>query len=100
MTWGGMVVEFIKQINQARQRLKDVVANAKEHRTQYEVQLATAIVEHKHPQFCEGTDHDPAEKENLVATVLKTRNNRKTEKRSWKKLGRQIREFLKPETLK
>jgi hypothetical protein len=43
----------IKQINQARQKLKDVVANAKEHRTQIEVLLANAIVEHKHPHLCD-----------------------------------------------
>jgi hypothetical protein len=40
------------------------------------------------------------DKENLVAKVLKTRENRKTSKRSWKKLGRQIRGIIKPETLK
>jgi hypothetical protein len=45
------VEECIKQINQARQKLKDVVANAKEHRTKFEVELATAIVEHKHPHL-------------------------------------------------
>jgi hypothetical protein len=39
------VEECIKQINQARQKLKDVVATAKEHRTQFEVELATAIVD-------------------------------------------------------
>jgi hypothetical protein len=65
--------ECITQINQARQRLKDVVANTKEHMTQYEVQLATTIVEHKHPHLA---------------------------KRSWKKLGRHLRGFLKQETLK
>jgi hypothetical protein len=53
--------ECIKKINHARQRLRDVVANAREHMTQYEVQLATAIVEHRHPYFCEGNDHDPVE---------------------------------------
>jgi hypothetical protein len=68
--------------------------------------LATAIVEHKYPHLCvgndlcEGNDHDPVEKENLVTKVLKTRDNCKTAKRSWKKLGRQIRGVLKPETLK
>jgi hypothetical protein len=36
----------------------------------------------------------------LVAKVLRTRENHKTAKRLWKKLGRQIRGFLKPETLK
>jgi hypothetical protein len=36
----------------------------------------------------------------LVAKVLKTRENRKTAKRSWKKLGRQIRWIIKLETMK
>jgi hypothetical protein len=36
----------------------------------------------------------------LVAKVLKTGKNRKMAKRSWKKLGRQIRGIIKPETLK
>jgi hypothetical protein len=67
--------------------------------TQYEAQLATAIVEQKYPHLCEGNDHDPLEKENLATKVLKTSENRKTAKRSWKKLGRHIRGVLKPETL-
>jgi hypothetical protein len=92
--------ECIKQINQARQKLKDVVANAKEHRTQFEVELATAIMEHKHPYVCDRDEYDPVDKDNLVAKLLKTRENRKTAKRSWKKLGRQIRGIIKPETLK
>jgi hypothetical protein len=92
--------DCIKQINQSRQKLKDVVANAKEHRTQFEVELATAIVEHKHPYLCDGNEYDPVDKDNLVAKVLKPRENQKTAKRSWKKLGRQIRGTIKPETLK
>jgi hypothetical protein len=64
------------------------------------VELANAIVEHKHPHVCEGNEHDPVDKENLVAKVLKTHENRRTAKQSWKKLGRQIRGIIKPETLK
>jgi hypothetical protein len=58
------------------------------------------IVEHKHPHFFGVIDQDPVEKETLVAKVLKTRENRKMAKRSWKKPGRQIKGSLKPETLK
>jgi hypothetical protein len=94
------VEECIKQINQARQKLKYVVANAKEHRTQFEVELATAIVEHKHPHLCDRNEYDPVDKQNLVAKVLKTRENRKTAKRSWKKLGRQISGIIKPGTMR
>jgi hypothetical protein len=68
--------------------------------TQYKVELATVIVEHKHPNLCEGNDHDPVEKEHLVVKVLKTRENQKTAKISWGKLGRQIKGFFKSQTLK
>jgi hypothetical protein len=88
--------ECIKQINQARQKLKDVVENAKENRTQFDVELATAIVEHKHPYVCDGNEYDPVYKEDLVAKLLKTRKNRKTAKRSWKRLGMQIKRIIKP----
>jgi hypothetical protein len=45
------VQECIRQLNFSRQKLKDVVANAKEHRGQYEVQLAHAIVEKRSPRY-------------------------------------------------
>jgi hypothetical protein len=77
--------ECIKQINQARQNLKDVVANAKEQRTQFKVELETVILENKHPYLCDGHEYDLVDKENLVANVLKTRDNRRTAKPSWKK---------------
>jgi hypothetical protein len=70
--------ECIKQINQARQKLKSVVANSKEHRNQFEVELATAIMEHKHPHLCEENEYDPVDKDSVVAKVLRTRENRKT----------------------
>jgi hypothetical protein len=64
------------------------------------VELVTAIEEHKHPHLCEGNEYDPVDKYNLVAKVLKTREKRKTAKRSWKKLRRQIRGIIRPEILK
>jgi hypothetical protein len=64
------------------------------------VELAAAIVENKHPYVYDGNEYDPLDRDNLVAKVLKTRNNGKTGKRSWKKLGKQIRGIIKPETLK
>jgi hypothetical protein len=45
-------------------------------------------------------EYDLVDKENLVAKVFKTRENQKTAKRSWKKLGRKIRGIIKPETLR
>jgi hypothetical protein len=46
--------ECIKQLNLLRLKLKDVVAYAKEHRGQYEVEIAEAIVEKRNPRFKEG----------------------------------------------
>jgi hypothetical protein len=39
-----------------------VVVNAKEHRGQYEVQVAQAIVEKRNPWYKEGGIFDPVEK--------------------------------------
>jgi hypothetical protein len=48
------VQECIRQLNFSRQKLKDVVANAKEQRVQYKVQVAQAIVEKRNPRYKEG----------------------------------------------
>jgi hypothetical protein len=48
------VQECIRQLISPRQKLKDVVANAKEHRVKYEVQAAQAILEKKNPRYKEG----------------------------------------------
>jgi hypothetical protein len=93
------VRECIHQINNARSKLKDVVNTAIELRTQFEVDLAMAVVEHKRPEFRSGEIFMECDKYVLVQKELKSRENRRTSKRSWKKLGRQIRGHLKPHTL-
>jgi hypothetical protein len=57
-------------------------------------------VEKKNPRFKEGEIFDPVEKKILVERELKTRENRRTAQRSWRKMGRQIWGHLKPNTLK
>jgi hypothetical protein len=94
------IKECIKQLNFSRQKLKDVVANAREYRGQYEVEIVEAIVEKRNPRFKEGEIFDPVEKEILVEREVKTRKNRRTAQRSWRKMGRQIWGHLKPNTLK
>jgi hypothetical protein len=56
------IQECIRQLNFSRQKLKDVVANAKEHRGQYEVQVAQAIIEKRNPRYKEGGIFDPVER--------------------------------------
>jgi hypothetical protein len=46
--------ECTHQINNARSKLKNVVNTAVELRTQFEVDLAMAVVEHKMPQLRSG----------------------------------------------
>jgi hypothetical protein len=87
--------ECIKQLNFSRQKLKDVVANAKEYRGHYEAEIAEAMV-----GFKEGQIFHPVEKEILVERELKTRENCWTAQWSWRKMGLQIRGHLKPNTLK
>jgi hypothetical protein len=91
--------ECIQQINNAQSKLKDVVNNAMYLRTQFEVDLAMAVVEHKMPEFHSGETFMECDKDVLVQKELKSRENRRTSKRSWQNLGRQIRGHLKPHTL-
>jgi hypothetical protein len=48
------VQECIRKLNFSGQKLKDVVAIVKEHRFQYEVQVAQEIVEKRNPGYKEG----------------------------------------------
>jgi hypothetical protein len=93
------VRECIHQINNAHSKLKDVVNNAVELRTQFEVDLAMAVVEHKRPEFRSRETFMECDKDILVQKELKSRENRRTAKRSWQKIGRRIRGHLKPHTL-
>jgi hypothetical protein len=60
------VQECIRQVNFSQKKLKDVVANAKEHRGKYERQVAEAILEKRNPRYKEGEIFDPVEKKILV----------------------------------
>jgi hypothetical protein len=93
------VRECIHQINNARSKLKDVFNNAVDLRTQFDVDLAMAVVEHKRPEFHSGETFMECDKDVLVQKELKSRENRRTDTQSWQNLGRQIRVHLKPHTL-
>jgi hypothetical protein len=91
--------EYIHQINNARYKLKYIFSNTTELHTQFEVDLAMAVVEHKMPEFRSGETFMECDKDALVQKELKSRENIRTAKQSWQKLGRQIRGHLKPHTL-
>jgi hypothetical protein len=58
-----------------------------------------AVVEHKRPKFHSGEIFMECDKDVLIQKELKSRENRRTAKLSWQKLGRQIRGHLNPHTL-
>jgi hypothetical protein len=58
-----------------------------------------AVVEHKRPEFRSGETFMECDKDALVQNELKSRENRRTTKKSWQKLGHQIRGHLKPHAL-
>jgi hypothetical protein len=68
-------------------------------RTQFEVDLAMAAVEHKRPEFRSGETFIECDKDVLIQKELNSRENRRTAKQSWQKLVRKIRGHLKPHTL-
>jgi hypothetical protein len=41
--------ECLHQINNARAKLKDIIKQAKQLRYEFEVDLATLLIKHKHP---------------------------------------------------
>jgi hypothetical protein len=67
--------------------------------TQFEVDLDMPVVEHKMPDFRSGETFMECDKDVLVQKELKSRENRRTSKRSWQNIGRQIRWHIKPHTL-
>jgi uncharacterized protein YifE (UPF0438 family) len=68
-------------------------------RTHFEVDLAMAVVEHKMSEFHSGETFMECDKDILFQKELNSRENIRTAKRSWQKLGRQIRGNLKQHTL-
>jgi hypothetical protein len=54
--------------------------------TQFEVDLAMAVVEHKRTEFRPGETFMECDKDVLVQKELKSRENIRTAKRSWQKL--------------
>jgi hypothetical protein len=58
--------ECIRQINNARSKLKGLFMNARELRTHFELELAIAVVEHKMPEFHSGETFMECDKDALV----------------------------------
>jgi hypothetical protein len=82
------------QAKNTRAKLKDVVTDANDNGIAYELEITIARVHKCHPELFD----DPALEEE-GAKELKTRENRRTAARSYRKLGRQIRGHVKPDLI-
>jgi hypothetical protein len=78
------------QLNNARRQLKDVLKDAANNGSLYEVEVATARVENKFPLFTEDNVVCAIEREEKIELEVKAREKRRNAQGSFKKLGRQI----------
>jgi hypothetical protein len=88
--------ECINQANNARRKFKDVLNEAKTNGSFYELEVATARVEKRFPQLTEDDESCDIEREDRIQHELKSRENKRTSQKTFRKLGRQIRGQVKP----
>jgi hypothetical protein len=84
----------------ARSKFKDAMKSVKENVTQYETEVATAWVELKYPHLVEENVRMTLEREAKIQKELKRCENKRVSKGSFKNLGRQIRGYINPSSLK
>jgi hypothetical protein len=92
--------ECIHQANNARRKFKDVLNKAKTNGSFYELEVVTACVEKRFPYLTEDDDSRAIEREDRIQHELKSRENKRTSQKTFRKLGRQIRGQVKPNSAK
>jgi hypothetical protein len=65
----------IHQINNARSKLKDVIKKATQLSSEFEVDLAIAVIEHKYERFRNGKEYDVWGNDQLIENELKSWEN-------------------------
>jgi hypothetical protein len=81
----------IRQLNNARRQIKDVLKEAANNGGFYEVEVATACVENNFPHLSEDNVPCAIEREEKIELEVKAREKRRNTQGSFRKLGRQIR---------
>jgi hypothetical protein len=77
-----------------------VLNEAKTNGSFYELEVATARVENRFPHLTEDDESCVIEREDRIQHELKSRENKRTSYKTFRKLGRQIRGQVKPNTAK
>jgi hypothetical protein len=83
-----------------RARFKDILRDAKSNGTLYELEVVAARVERKHPLVTADNEELSQERYDLIRKEVKERENRRAVQRTFRKLGRQIRGHVKPNSTK
>jgi hypothetical protein len=92
--------DCIHQANNARRKFKDVLKDAKTNGSFYELEVATDRVEKRFPHLTEDDDSCAIEREDRIQQELKSRENKRTSQKTFRKLGRQIQGRVKPNSAK
>jgi hypothetical protein len=92
--------DCIHQANNARRKFKDVLKDAQTNGSFYELEVAIARVEKIFPHLTEDDDSCAIEREDKIHQELKSRENKRTSQKTFRKLGRQIRGHVKPNSAK
>jgi hypothetical protein len=94
------ITACIHQLNNARRQIKDVLKEAANNGAFYEVEVATDHVEKKFPHLTEDNVVCTIEREDKIELEVKARENKINTQGSSRKLGRQIRGHVKPNSNK
>jgi hypothetical protein len=92
--------ECFSEMRNARARFKDILRDAKSNGILYELEVAAARVERKHPILTAYNEELSQERDDLIQKELKARENRRAAQQTFIKLGRQIRGHVKPNSAK
>jgi hypothetical protein len=84
----------------ARTRFNDILRDAKSNGTLYDLEVAAARVKRKHPLLTVDNVELSKERDYLIQKEAKARENRRAAQRTFRKLGRQIRGHVKPNSAK
>jgi hypothetical protein len=94
--------ECINQANNARVKLKDTLKYVKDNSTQHEHEVAVEVawVERRHPHLADGNNALALEQEKPKLKEIKRRENKRVTAMSFKKMGRLLRGYVNPPSIK
>jgi hypothetical protein len=92
--------DCIHQTKNARRKFKDVLKDTQTNGSFYELEVAIARAEKIFPHLTKDDDSCAIEREDRIQQELKSRENKRTSQKTFRKLGRQIRGHVKPNSAK